>query len=155
MSKMKHMDFLSILLGFLLIVSSCSEKSVPVNKDKVSKQPSIVDDIPSDVTTDVFDKATTTTKNAPEIRDVEEDCHGKRKVSQTLEKVEGSILKIADKYVISTNNGNSRYNPCKLSKMHKKDGVLIHFSGDVLEIFPGERLIATPFRIKNIAIRDE
>lgn len=135
-------------------MSSCSEKTAPVKKDEVLKQPSIGDDIPSGVATEVFDKAPITTKNAPEIGDLEEDCHGKRMVGQTLEGVEGSILNVAGRFVISTENGNNRFNPCELPKKLKVDGMPVRFSGEVLEIFPGERLIATPFRLKNIAERD-
>ena len=149
-----NINILSVLFGCLLLVSSCSEKTVPVKSDEVINQTTIDTDIPSEVATKVFDKAPITTKNAPEIGDLEEDCHGKRRVSQTFDSVEGSILKVAGKFVISTDNGNSRYNPCDLPSNLKKDGILVRFSGDVLEIQPGERLIATPFRLKNIVERD-
>ncbi len=151
---MKHLNILSILLICLLSVSSCSEKSVPVKKDQDIKQPSVGDDIPSEVATEVFDKAPITTQNTPQMGDDIEDCHGKRKVGQTLESVEGEITKVAGKFVISTNNGNSRYNPCELPAKLKKEGMPVRFSGDILEIFPGERLFATPFRLKNIVERD-
>lgn len=151
---MKHSKILFILLGYLLIFSACSEKSNPVKSDETLKKPSIGDGIPSDVAIDIFDKAPITTKNAPVIEEPEEDCHGKRNVSQTLEEVDASILKIGDKYVISTNNGNQRYNPCELPEKLKMEGILVRFSGEVLEIFPGERLMATPFRLWNIVERD-
>lgn len=151
---MMNINILSVLFGCLLFVSSCSEKTVPAKKDEVLKQPSINDDIPSEVATKVFDKAPITTKNAPEIGELEEDCHGKRRVSQNLDAVEGSILKVADRFVISTDNGNNRYNPCELPNKLKKDGILVRFSGEVLQIMPGERLIATPFRLKTIVERD-
>jgi len=151
---MKYLNIPSILIACLLIVSSCSEKSVPVKKDETLKQPSVGDDIPSDVATQVFDKAPITNKNAPDLKDDIEDCHGKRMVGQTLEGVNGEILKVAGNFVISTDNGNSRYNPCELPAKLKKEGMPVRFSGDVLEIFPGERLFATPFRLRNIVERD-
>lgn len=152
---MKHINLLSLLLGCLLLFASCSEKTAPVKNDVELKQPSIGDKIPSEVATSVYDKAPITKKNAPELGEMEEDCHGKRMVTQTLEEVEASILKVGDKYVISTNNGNNRYNPCDLPKKLMVGGMLVRFSGDVLEIRPGERLIATPFRLKNIVEREK
>lgn len=151
---MKHINILPILIGCLLIVSSCSEKSVPVKNDEELKQPAIGDDLPSGAT-EVFDKAPITTKNVPELGDQEEDCHGKRMVTQTLEEVEGTIEKVANRYVITTENGNNRYNPCELPKKLHVGGMLVRFSGEVLEIMPGERLFATPFRLKNIVEREK
>ncbi len=151
---MMNINILSIVLGCLILVTSCSEKTVPTKKDEVLKQPSIDYAIPSEVATEVFDKAPITTKNAPELGDLEEDCHGTRMVTQTLEGMDASILKVADRFVISTDNGINRYNPCDLPEKLKKGGMLVRFSGDVLQIQPGERLIATPFRLKNIVERD-
>ena len=152
---MKHTYILSILLGCFLIFSSCSDKTLPAKKNEELNQPSVGDDIPSEVATEVFDKAPITSKNAPQMGELEEDCHGKRMVRTTLESVDGSILKVGDRYVISTENGNNRYNPCDLPKKFLVGGMLVRFSGDVLEIFPNERLIATPFRTKNIVERDK
>ncbi len=152
---MKQINIFSLLLGCLLIFSSCSDKTMPAKKDEILKQPSIGDDIPSEVATEVFDKAPITKKGAPQLGELEEDCHGKRMVQQTLESVDGSILKVGDRYVISTENGNNRYNPCDLPKKLMVDGILVRFSGEILEIFPNERLIATPFRLKNIVERDK
>lgn len=151
---MKNTFTLLILLSSLLTFASCSNKSTAPQKKEELKKPTIGDKIPSDVATSIFDKAPITTKDAPQLGDLEEDCHGKRNVNQTFEEVEGKMLKIGDKFVISTNGGNSRYNPCELPSKLKKEGILVRFSGEVLEIFPGERLIATPFRLKNIVERD-
>lgn len=139
----------SVVLVSLFIIVSCSNKS-----SAPQSQSSVGDDIPIEVATSVFDKAPITTKGAPQLDDLKEDCHGKRQVSQTLEEVDASILKVGEKYVISTDGGNNRYNPCELPDKFKKDGILVRFSGEVLEIFPNERLIATPFRLKNIVERD-
>ena len=151
---MKHINLFSFLLGCLLVVVSCSEKPLPVKNDAELKQPSVGDNIPSEVATSVYDKAPVTRKDVSETGDLEEDCHGKRVVTQTIESAEGSILKVGDKYVISTENGNTRYNPCDLPKNLMVGGKLVRFSGEVLEIRPGERLIATPFRLKNIVEQD-
>lgn len=150
---MKNILTLFILVASLSIITSCSNKSTAPKKEEL-KQPSIGDDIPSDIATEVFDKAPITTKNVPQMGDVDNDCHGKRMVTQTFEEADGAILKVANTYVISTDGGNNRYNPCELPGKLKKDGVLVRFTGEVLEIFPGERLIATPFRLKNIVERD-
>lgn len=159
--KLEIIKYMKNILSILFIVfiglaiSSCSNKSTaPVKDQSELKSPKVGDDIPSEVATSVFDKAPITKEGEPQMGDMEEDCHGKRRVSQTLEEVEGSILKVANKYVISTDGGNSRYNPCELPKKLQKEGILVRFSGEVLEIFAGERLIATPFRLKNIVERD-
>ena len=152
---MKNKLTLLLFAAGLSIIMSCSNKSTaPLDQEELN-QTTVGDDIPSDVATSVFDKAPITKKDAPQIGELEEDCHGKRRVSQTIEEVDASILKVADRYVISTDGGNSRYNPCDLPGKLKKDGILVRFSGEVLEIFPGERLIATPFRLKNIVERDK
>jgi hypothetical protein len=151
---MKYTTLVLILFVSLFLTFSCSNKSsVPQAQDENSN-PAVGDDIPSEVATSVFDKAPITTKGAPQIEEPIEDCHGKRKVDQTIEDVNASIVKIGDKYVIATNGGNSRYLPCEIPGRLKKEGLLVRFSGEVLEIFPNERLIATPFRLKNIVERD-
>ena len=132
-----------------MFTSSCSDKSVPKQNEQTIKE-----DIPGEVATEVFDKAPITTENAPTLQD-EEDCHGKRSVTQTLEEANGSIMKVTGMYVISMNDGNDRYQPCDLPKKYNQEGILVRFSGEVLEIFPNERRAATPFRLKFIAERDE
>lgn len=119
------------------------------------KKPEIGDDVPTDVATSIYDKAPITKDGVPQFGEMEEDCHGKRKVTQNLEDVSGSILNVGGLYVITSEGGNNRYNPCELSNKYKKDGIQVRFSGDVLEIFPNERLVATPFRLKNIVERDD
>lgn len=151
---MKRINFLFILLTCFLMFSSCSNKTAPAKHQEVLKQPSIGDDIPNEVATTVIDKATITKEGVPQMG-VEEDCHGKRMVSQSFDEAEGSILEVGGMFVISMDNGNSRYNPCDLSKKYKKNGMLVRFTGESLEIFPGERLVATPFRLKNITEREK
>jgi len=153
-NMMKRIYILSILMAGIFLIPSCSEKSVPVKNDEELKKPTMGEEIPGEVATEVFDKAPITNENVPELNDQEEDCHGKRAVGQTLEEVEGIIMKVAGKFVIATDNGNSRYNPCELPKKLSREGVLVRFTGEVLEIFPGERLFATPFRLRNIVERD-
>lgn len=153
LKKMNNISFFSILFSSLVFVASCSDKSVPVKNDDSIKQSEIGDEIPTEVATEVFDKAPITTENAPELGD-EEDCHGKRMVTSMIEEGDGVMMKVAGNFVIATDNGNSRYNPCDLSGKFKKEGMLVRFTGEVLEIKPGERLFATPFRLKNIVERD-
>ena len=136
-------------MGSMVLISSCSDKSVPKQSEQTLKE-----DIPSEVATEVFDKAPITNENVPTLQD-EEDCHGKRSVTQTLEEANGSIIKVAGMYVISMNEGTDRYQPCELPKKYNQECILVRFSGEVLEIFPNERRAATPFRLKFIAERDE
>ena len=144
----------SIFFAGILLMPSCSEKSVPTKKDPELKKPGIGDKLPAGVADEIYDKAPITTSGAPELNEPEEDCHGKRNVVQNLEEVEGTIMNVANRFIIATNDGTSRYNPCELPGKLKKEGMPVRFSGDVLEIFPGERLAATPFRLRNIKERD-
>lgn len=150
---MKHLNIFFILVGSLTLFASCNKKSNPLKSDDLD-QSSIGNDIPSEVATKVFDKAPITTRNAPHLGEPDEDCHGKRYPTQNLEEVNASILEVQGQFLITTNGGNSRYIPCDLPNKMKKDGMLVRFSGEVLEIFPNERLIATPFRLRNIVERD-
>ena len=151
---MKYKSVFTLLVVGIFTLASCSNKSTAPDKPAELKQPSVGDDIPSDVATSIFDKAPITKEGEPTLED-KEDCHGKRMVTQTLEEVDGSILEVAGQFVITTDNGTNRYNPCDLAGKFEKNGVLVRFSGEVLEIKPGERLIATPFRLQNIVERDK
>jgi len=143
----------SFMLSCLLCITACSEKTAPVKNDVQLKQPTLGDKMPTEAAQNVFDRAPITKEGAPQL-EAEQDCHGKRMVTGTLEEVEGKMLKVADTFVITTDGGTSRYNPCTLPDRLKKDGVLVRFTGEILEIFPGERLMATPFRLENIVERD-
>ncbi|MEM9548192.1 MAG: hypothetical protein AAGA77_19580 [Bacteroidota bacterium] len=152
---MKLNLILSIFLAGILMLPSCSEKSVPVKNNAQLKKPEVGDKLPEGMASEIFDKAPITNDGAPTLQEPKEDCHGKRNIVQNLEEVEGSIMNVANRFVIVTNNGTSRYNPCKLPDKLKKEGMPIRFSGDVLEILPGERLAATPFRLRNIVEREK
>ena len=143
---MKKSAFIYIILvGLLFPFASCNNKS----------NPKIGDDIPEHVAKNVYDKAPITQEGVPELEPEIEDCHGKRNVSGSLKDVDGFILKIGDTFVLTSNNGNNRYKPCEIPDPLKTDGMAVRFSGDYLEIFPNERLIATPFRIEYISERDK
>lgn len=82
-----------------------------------------------------------------------EDCYTPRKVIRELQREEGQIMLIGDQYVISMKSGNRRYQPCTMPKAFRKAELAVTFSGDQLEINPGERRIATPIRLRYLALR--
>ena len=145
---MKNIHIVTLLLISFVLVTACSDKSVPKKVET-----SVGDGVPPDVATEVYDKAPVTDENAPGLQD-EEDCHGKRAVIQTLEEADGVIMKVANMFVISMNEGTKRYQPCDLPKKFNKEGVLVRVTGEVLEIFQYERRAASPFRMTNISERD-
>lgn len=80
------------------------------------------------------------------------DCLLDRNNQETLANQEGNIIKVADQYVILSQDGNSRYLACNLPETYKKEGTKISFTLIVKEIYPNERLIATPALLTEIKL---
>ena len=141
------MKYTYILIAFLipaLGTTSCNNKAnVPTKSEKTEK-------FPTEVATEVFEKSEITKEGAPELNDEHDDCHGVRKTIQNLIDQKGNIMNVGGRFVIGIDEGNRRYNPCEIDDKLKVEGLKVQFSGDVLEIFMGERLIATPIRLKYI-----
>lgn len=78
------------------------------------------------------------------------DCLADRKNQETLTNQQGSIIQVADQYVILSQDGDSRFLACNLPKTYKKEGEKVTFTLIVKEIFPNERLIATPAYLTEI-----
>ena len=78
------------------------------------------------------------------------DCLPERKNTDTLSNQSGSILMVAEHFVILSQNGESRYLACNLPETYKKEGEKVLFSLIVKEIYPNERLIATPAYLTEI-----
>lgn len=135
----------SISIGIIVLSTGCNNKS-NLNKG---------DDVPEHVAKNVYDKAPISTEGVPQLEPEIEDCHGKRKVSGSINDLEGFVLKLGDHFVLTSKNGNNRYNPCEVPDRFKTDGMTVQFSGNSLEIFANERLIATPFRLESISERDK
>ena len=152
-NSFKHIGTLFLILIIAVSISSCSKKtSIPTSTD-VSKNNSAKYDIPAEVATEVFDKAPITDVGVPTFGD-EEDCHGVRKGIRDLEDEIGYIMVSGSFYLITTDEGAKRYNPCDLPENLKVDGAKVRFSGKVLEIFMNERLVGTPFRLKSVRAAD-
>jgi hypothetical protein len=79
------------------------------------------------------------------------DCLPDRKNQETLESQKGSIIKVADQYVILSQDGNSRYLACNLPEKYKKEGEKVVYTLIVKEVYPNERLIATPAYLTEIS----
>ena len=88
------------------------------------------------------------------------DCLSERKSQETLTNQQGSIIKVAEQYVILSQDGNSRYLACNLPETYKKEGLIIKYTLIEKEIFPNEdiTLISTVdsanFAQYNISVDD-
>ncbi len=78
------------------------------------------------------------------------DCYAERKNEDILTSQSGSIIKVADQFVILAQDKYSRYMCCNLPDSYKKEGVMINYSLIVKEIYPNERLIASPAYLMDI-----
>jgi hypothetical protein len=78
------------------------------------------------------------------------DCYPERKTIETLINQSGTIIKVSETYVILSQDGNSRYLACNLPKTYNKEGIKVKYALKVKEIFPNERLIATPAYLTEI-----
>ena len=133
-----------------VLLPSCSNKTQ--NLVKADSKEVVDHDIPKEVAEKVFDKAEITKDGEPTMKP--EDCHGVRKTIQFLEDEVGVMMLVGNDYVISKDNGSKRWKPCKIPGKMKVEGMKVQFTGEVLEIFPNERLSATPFRLKSMRETD-
>ena len=78
------------------------------------------------------------------------DCLHDRKNQDTLTNQQGSIIKVAELYIILSDDGNSRYMACNLPETYKKEGEKVTCTLIVKEVFPNERLMATPALLTEI-----
>lgn len=126
-----------------LITTSCSKKTNP---------PAIQEEIPPEVDTEVYDKTEVTTKDA--LVPTDTDCHGKRIATREISDMVGYMTNMRTQWIISSSDGTERYMPCKVDTKYQVDSLKVLFTGSALEIFPNERLIATPFRLSSIRETD-
>jgi len=92
----------------------------------------------------------TVTKNAGALGLVTQDCMPERKDQETLSDEKGSIIKVAEYYIILSNDGNSRYLPCNLPDTFKQEGQKVKYTLITKEIYPNERHMATPCYLTKI-----
>jgi hypothetical protein len=78
------------------------------------------------------------------------DCLPERKNIDTLSNQSGSILMVGDRFVILSQNGESRYLACNLPETYKKGGLKVKYTLVENEIFPNERHMARPCYLTKI-----
>jgi len=78
------------------------------------------------------------------------DCLPERNNQDTLSGQSGSIIKVADQFVLLSKDENSRYLACNLPETYKNEGLEVTYSLITKEIQPNERLIATPAYLTEI-----
>jgi hypothetical protein len=74
-------------------------------------------------------------------------CYESRKTLLSFDNDIGEITRIGDFYIITMNKGKKRLQPCKLPNSFKEEGLQIMFTGEQVEINPGERRFAMPLRL--------
>lgn len=83
------------------------------------------------------------------------DCYYPRKTIMTLTDEQGMVGMVGDRYILRDASGQRRLQPCSLDPQWQVDSLPVLFSGDILEINPGERRYATPFRLQALTSREE
>jgi hypothetical protein len=81
---------------------------------------------------------------------VEQDCYKDRKKEAVIMKNQGTIQKIADLFMIVTQD--NRYLPCEVPHAYKIEGNKVIFSGEVRAVFPHERWAGQPFQLTYISL---
>jgi hypothetical protein len=82
---------------------------------------------------------------------LDQTCYKDRKVEET---VQGRVAIVAlwnDIYLLTSEDGTEKWQPCDLPPDFKVEKIKVVFSGDVMSIFPGERRVASPLHLKSIS----
>lgn len=79
------------------------------------------------------------------------DCYKDRKNQENISDQTGSIIMVADQYILLSDDENSRYLACNLPETYKKTGLKVNYSLITKEIYPNERLMGTPAYLKAIS----
>lgn len=90
-------------------------------------------------------------KKTERLLSSEQDCYPHRKVILSFDNEPGVISKVGEYYIISDRSGKRRYQPCSFPEPFKKEGMEIRFSGEQVEINPGERRYAMPLRLFSLS----
>jgi hypothetical protein len=78
----------------------------------------------------------------------DQDCFPERKVVSTMTAQEVSIIKKGDKFFCAYEN--THLEVCELPNQFQQEGMTCKIDGEVLEIYPNERRMGTPFRLQKI-----
>jgi hypothetical protein len=78
------------------------------------------------------------------------DCMPDRKSQESMTNQYGSIIKVAEQFVLQTDGENQRFIACNLPESYHKEGLKVNFSILIKEIFPNERWAATPVVLQEI-----
>lgn len=81
------------------------------------------------------------------------DCYPHRRTIQEFQELDAKIVLMGPHFIITTEDGKRRYQPCQLPEEFQEDGLEVIFSGIQVEILPGERRMARPLRLIDIKKR--
>lgn len=84
----------------------------------------------------------------------EDDCYYPRKTIRSFEDQAATILHYSDEWVITVGSPDKRYVTCGIPEQFQKDGLLVIFSGDKLEVMPHEKRFAIPLRLQSMRLQD-
>lgn len=83
-----------------------------------------------------------------------QDCYADRKKEKTIEKEAAIVIKWQEFYLLSSDDGTQKWQPCEVPASFRKQGLKVYFSGDEMSVFPGERRAATPLHLSAIELRN-
>ncbi|MBT8448104.1 MAG: hypothetical protein KJO69_00330 [Gammaproteobacteria bacterium] len=95
------------------------------------------------------------TANGSQLVTYDNTCYEARKTLLTFDEAPGVIARIGDFYIITMNDGQKRLQPCKMPADFKREGLTVIFSGEQVEINPGERRFAMPLRLFTLRTSDQ
>jgi hypothetical protein len=84
---------------------------------------------------------------------VKQDCYKDRKKEDDIIKKRGVIEKIADHFMIATED--NRYMPCEIPKPFNIEGTKVIFSGETRAVYPHERWAGLPFHLAFIDLEKQ
>lgn len=81
---------------------------------------------------------------------LDQTCYKDRKVVETVQEKVAFVALWNDIYLLTSEEGTEKWQPCDLPADFKVEKMKVVFSGDVMSIFPGERRVASPLHLKSI-----
>lgn len=81
---------------------------------------------------------------------LDQTCYKERKVQETIKDKIAFVTLWNDIYLLSSEDGTEKWQPCDLPSAFRVERLKVIFSGDVMSIYPGERRVASPLHLITI-----
>ncbi len=82
--------------------------------------------------------------------DFRQNCYQDRKVMDKLNDQKGIIQKWEELWLIVSEDGTQKWQPCELPREFQMEKTMVVFSADVMQIYPAERRVASPIHLRAI-----